>query len=99
MEFIRTILGFIAIVLLGLCIAIITLSLNGCKTTSDHYTQQSNIDPRKQVIYDSDGNERGYLQKSYIDPRKTIQYDKNGKRKGYWQKSYIDPRKTVFHKD
>ena len=70
----------------------------GCKTTGSNYTQQSNIDPRRQVIYSSGGNQKGYLQQSLIDPRRTVQYNKKGKQKGYWQKSYVDPRKTVYYK-
>lgn len=62
----------------------------------DKYLQESNIDKRKEVIHDADGETEGYLQKSPIDPRKTIQYDKDGEVEGYWQKSNIDPRKTVF---
>lgn len=70
----------------------------GCKTTGSYYTQQSNIDPRKTIIYSRKGNEKGWLQKSNIDPRNTVQYSKKGNAKGYWQRSAIDPRKTVFHK-
>ena len=36
------------------------------------YLQTSNLDPRKTVVYDTDGKEQGYFRKSYLDSRKTV---------------------------
>jgi hypothetical protein len=79
------------------------LTMYGCKSAPDYkrtdtYLKQSNIDPRKTVIYGADGKEKGYLKQSNIDPRKTVEYDKHGKEKGFWRRDYLDSRKTRFYK-
>ena len=43
---------------------------------SKGYLQKSNIDPRRTVQYDKNGEVKGYWQKSNIDPRKTIFHEK-----------------------